>query len=220
MNKCNSCNVLIENSIEKCPLCNGKTEQISSDYACGYPKVKETFLSDLISQLMLFLMLTGSIACFIINIYVRTGFAWSLIAIAGQLYLYFSIKTIVRKNKNIPVLILAQIVLVAFITLIIDFSVGFSGWSINYVIPFSIVAGSIILSILSFLNTKKYREYIFYIFIIAIIGMIPILALVFKIVTVFWPCVLCVMYSVLTIVFMIMFSARRFKTELEKRLHF
>lgn len=220
MNKCNSCKVLIENNLANCPLCGTKTEIVSNKYSHSYPNIKRTYIYDLISHIMLFIAISGSIVSVIINLYARTSLTLSLICIMGVFYLYFSIKAILKKNKNIPVLILAQIALVAIVVFLIDISLGFDRWSINYVIPFCIVAGSIILSVISIFKPKKYSEYIFYIFIIAIIGMIPLAALFSSLATVKWPCMLCVLYSFLTIIFMLMFSTRRFNNEIKKRMHF
>lgn len=219
MNKCRSCNITIENNLNTCPLCGKKADKISDEYYNGYPEIKKTYLYDLISQLMLFLMITGSVTCLVLDFMIKTKYMWSLIAIAGQVYLYFSTKHILKKNNNISVLIMVQLVLVTIVVTIIDFSLGFDGWSVNFVIPFSIVGSSIILNVLSIFMPKKYKEYIFYIFIIAIIGIVPLVALLTDFVTVKWPSLVCVLYSLFTIVFMLLFSRRRFKTELIKRLH-
>ena len=220
MNKCNCCNVLIENNLSSCPLCGTKTQIISNDYSYSYPKIERTYLNDLISHIMLFLVISGSIVCSAISIYFKANIAIPLIAIVGQFYLFFSIKAILKKNKNIPVLVLAQIALVTTVALVIDISIGWKGWSINYVIPSCIVVGSIILSVISIFKPKKYSEYIFYIFIIAIIGMIPLVALFLNFATVKLPCMICILYSFLAILSLFIFSRRRFNNELKKRLHF
>ncbi len=220
MKKCVSCNVNIENNLQNCPLCNAKTEAISDEYVNGYPNVKRTYVYELICKILLYFSIAGSLVCIVINNYVSRENPWSLISIVGQFYLYFSMKYILRKNRFIPIFILIQIVLIGVVVLVIDFSVGWKGWSVNFVIPFAIVGGMITLSVISIFKFRKYSEYIFYIFIIGLIGTFPLFSLIFKLSSVVWPGLLCFLYSVCTIIFMFVFLGRRFNNELKRRLHF
>lgn len=220
MKNCIKCKVNIENNVDNCPLCGAKIMDLSDDYNDDYPIIKRTFVYDLICQILLLFVIAGGIASLFLNRYIANEIPWSFIAIIGEIYIYFSVKAILRKNKNIPILILFQMALVGAVVIVIDNTLGWTGWSLNYVIPFEIIAGSVILTVISIFVPKRYKEYIFYIFIIAIIGVLCLIAVWQNWVTVEWPCIICVLYSTLTVLSMLIFSGRRFNNELKKRLHF
>lgn len=219
MNKCNNCKVVIENKLDECPLCSAKTEVISPDYVFSYPEIKKPYIYELINRILMLLAIGGSVVCLFINNYVG-DIPWSFICVGGYFYLYFSAKGVFRKNNNLPLIVLVQITLISVLTVLIDYVIGWNGWSIDFVIPFIIIAGSVLLLVFGFITPTKYNEYIFYIFIITIIGAIPLVTLLFKVVTVKWPSLACFSYSIFTLLFMIIFSWRRFNNELKKRLHF
>lgn len=219
MRYCKTCDVKIENDNPSCPLCHNETETISESFAKGYPSIKISLTYDLIKRLLLFLCTGGSVVCLFINRFAGE-FPWSFICIAAYFYLYFSAKTILRRTLNVPFIVLVQVFLISIVAPIVDFSIGFTGWSVNFVIPFIIISGSITLYVFSKLDLILFNEYIVYLLILAIIGIIPLVLVFTKIVTIKWPSFACILFSFLSILFMIIFFTRKFKNELIKRLHF
>ena len=55
---------------------------------------------------------------------------------------------------------------------------------------------------------------------IALLGLIPLVFILCNMTTVFWTNALCIIYSVLTVLGMLIFTRRKFNAELKKRLHF
>ncbi len=218
MNRCNKCNVLIENNLKKCPLCLSETEVISDEYDCSYPEIKKSQLNDIIKKLFLFLAVGGSVVCFFVNIYIG-GIPWSMICVAGYFYLYFSAKVFFVKARNIPLNIMLQIILLSITVPVVDYAIGWVGWSIDYVLPLVQIAGSVVLFVFGLLKPIKFSEYIFYIFMVAFFGIIPFVLLMLNLVSVIWPSIACVLYSFLSLLYMLVFARRKFNNELQKRLH-
>ena len=220
MRHCKSCKLEIENNLTKCPLCGTYTEETSDIYNNDYPKVKISYLYDLINKCILFFAISTSIVSLFVNRYLASSTPWSIIAIVGVFYIYLSARLILKKGKNYGFFIMTQVVFVSVLTFVIDYFLGYLGWSVNYVIPFVIISGSIVITTISIIQPFKYKEYIIYLFIITLLGLIPLILIFSHVAKVYWTNAVCVLYSVLTVIGMLLFTHRRFKTELKRRLHF
>ncbi len=220
MRYCRSCKFNIENDLKKCPLCGTHTEEKDKNYNNDYPKVENRYITDLINQAMLFIAIAISIVSLFVNRYLARSVPWSFIAIIGVFYLLLSSKFILNKGKNYGFFVLTQVVLISIVIFLIDHLIGYNGWSVDYVIPFVIISGSLAISTISIISPFKYKEYIVYLLIIALLGLIPLVLILCGVAKVYWTSAVCVIYSVLTVLAMIIFSRRKLNTELKKRLHF
>lgn len=220
MKYCKSCKFKIENNIEKCPLCNASLTVKDDIYNNDYPQIQNNYVSQMIKRLLLFCMISISIICVLINTYVAKSVPWCLITIIGSFYLYFSTIFFLKKGKNYGFFILCQVLLLSLVVLAIDFSFDFKGWSLDYVIPFIIISGSLSVFIFSIVRPFIYKEYMIYLIVIALLGLFPLLFILRGWTNVPWTSAACVVYSTLTVIGMFIFSRRRINSELKRRLHF
>lgn len=210
----------IENDVANCPLCGGFLEKTDDNFNRDYPNVHHSLLLEIIDRSLLFLAIAVSIVTLFVNIYFTARIPWCIIAIAGVFYLYFSAKFFLKRHRNYGLFIMTQVVLCSLVTVIIDFTIGYHGWSVDYVVPFVIISGSLATSIISIIKPFRFKEYFIYLLIIALLGLIPMILILTGVASVYWANAICVLYSVLTVVAMIIFSRRRLNLELKKRLHF
>lgn len=210
----------IENDTENCPLCGGFLEKTDDSFNRDYPVVHHSLLLELINRSLLFLAISISIVSLFVNRYLARSTPWCIIAIVGVFYLYFSAKFFLKKQRNYGLFIMTQVILCSIVVFAVDFSVGNKGWAVNYVIPFIIISGSLATSIISIIKPFRFKEYFIYLLIIALLGLIPLILILTGAAAVYWTNAVCVLYSVLTVVAMIIFSRRRLNIELKKRLHF
>lgn len=210
----------IENDVVNCPLCDGFLEKTDDSFNRDYPNVHHSLLLEIIDRSLLFLAIAVSIVTLVVNVCFEATIPWCIIAIAGVFYLYFSAKFFLKKHRNYGWFILTQVFLCSIVTLAVDFTLGYRGWSVDYAIPFVIISGSLATSVISIIKPFRFKEYFIYLLIIALLGLIPLILILTGAASVYWTSAVCVLYSVLTVVAMIIFSRRRLNLELKKRLHF
>jgi len=220
MKYCKSCKLEIENNIAQCPLCHSILSEKNEVFNNDYPLIKKDYASGLIKNLILFFMICSSVISVLINIYAENKTSWSFISIIGSVYLYFSTLFFLKKGKNYGLFILTQVLLISLVVFIIDFSLGLNGWSINYVIPFIIISGSLSVFVFSIVKPFVYKEYMVYLLVIALLGLFPLIFILKAWTKVPWTSAACVVYSTLTVIGMLIFSRRHVNSELKRRLHF
>jgi hypothetical protein len=103
---------------------------------------------------------------------------------------------------------------------ILDMLLGYTGWSINYLIPLIILAGIIALVIFVLLKPTYFLTYFIYMLIIAIFGVTLLIFLWTDFVTVKTPSIITAFISFLVIIGMFMFGDKTAKNEFIKRFHF
>lgn len=211
---------MIENDLERCPLCGSITNKTGSDFNNDYPIVKNNFFNDILTRSLLFLAIALSAVAVLINSYMAVKIPWSIIAIVGAFYLLFSVKFFLNKLKNYGFFILAQVTLVSLVVFAIDYAIGYIGWSVDYVIPFLIISGGLVISVICIIKPLKYKEYLVYLLVLAFMGLLPLILILTGISKVQWGNRACVLYSILTVVALMLFTRRRLKSELRRRLHF
>lgn len=220
MKYCKSCKLKIENDLTKCPLCGSFTDSIGSDFNSDYPVVRNSYLLELTNRCMLFFTIAISVVSLFVNRYLAPTVPWSIMTIISIIYLNLSLRSIIKKKQNYGFFILMQVVMISIVGWVIDLLTGYKGWSVDYVIPFVIISGSATISILSTINSYKYKDYLIYLFISAILGFVPIILIANNWTHVYWTSASCVIYSVLTVLAMVIFTRRRLNAELKRRLHF
>lgn len=210
----------IENNLEKCPLCNSSISEIDSYYNNDFPIIKKSYITEILDRTMLFIAIAVSVISVFVNTFLGSEAPWSIVVVIGVFYLFFSAKVMLKKNRNYGLFILLQVFLINIILWVIDMIFGHKGWSVDYAIPFIIIGGSIAISVLSFIRPFRYREYIIYLFIIALLGVAPLIFILTGWCRVVWTNGACVVYSALVVIGMMIFTGRKFNSELKKRLHF
>lgn len=222
MKYCGVCRLNIENTLEHCPLCGAFTEDAEGPSNDDFPVVTTSFMVDVIKHMLLFGAIAGTLICMFINFFVvglETGL-WSVIAGVSSFYIYFSCGYLMKKRMNLGVFSVMEVFLVSIVVLVIDFSLGWKGWSIDYVIPFLIISGSMLMVIVSIFRPFRWKEYMIYVLITALMGLIPVVFILTGWTKVPVVSEICVLYSLLTVTAMAIFSRRKLKAELRRRLHF
>jgi hypothetical protein len=94
---------------------------------------------------------------------------------AGILCMWISMFFIMRKKDNIPKTIIWQVVLIGVLSVLWDRSMGWIGWSIDYVIPTVCVGAMIVMAISAKMLRIGVRDLIIYLFVDGIFGFVPII---------------------------------------------
>ena len=177
MAKCIRCNVTIKDDTYICPLCHQILER-SPDDACEnvYPNIhqKRRKLFFAIRLYVFFAVLAEALLLFI-NYKAEGKLGWSVIT--GFAFIYALVTLIIESRKGVGLrnkILFHTIFAVVFI-IGIDFALGYRGWSVNFVLPSSILVLDIAIFVLILVNRQYYQEYILLEILTMVISVAPII---------------------------------------------
>lgn len=138
-----------------------------------YPKIRNINRSNKLMLIMTIISFVISITSLIINYFVTRPFKWSLLVIAGVVYTWITVMNSIKKNINIASRVLLQVILINILCVVLDWIIGYRGWSFTIAIPISIITANVTMLILLMSTFKIYARYIIYQLIIFVWSMIP-----------------------------------------------
>lgn len=221
MKHCDKCNVDVSTSRKTCPLCGEILKGDSDNQSLElFPKYQEPIIRiNFVLRTLLFLAITSIIASLLVNLIVTPNNWWSIYVVISIMYLWVLLRNTIMARGNIGGKLLLQMIAVSILVIVVEKKSGSSGWALEYVVPFLIIATifSIIIIILS--KQMLYSDYIIYLIIAIIMAFIPIILYWSQVITVFWPSITAAAVALATILGMIIFADRATKDELKKRFH-
>ncbi len=221
MKYCNVCQVKVENNIRRCPLCEKELQELDGVYKQDYPNIRSSKLFRTIVKLVFLVSLVAVGASFVLDYLNPTQVLWSVIVLAGIIYLWINFWIALKLKKNWGLTVLIQIISISLFCMVIDWTVNdWARWSINYVVPGLIIAGSVFITVITIVKPMNFRDYIIYLLEIAILGLLSLLLVWLHLSTVRWTLITAAFYSVGTFLGMFLFADRKTKHELKKRFHF
>lgn len=161
MNRCKYCGVKIMDPVPVCPLCNCALEQEDEEREFRYPNVhfKQQKL-----HLVLRIYLTGAILVEALLIYLNFNwhqdYLWSLIVGAALFYAYYVMRVSVSHTAGYQTRVIGLTFFSTIYVILIDIVAGFHGWSVNYVLPGSIIFMNLSVVILIFINRRNWQSYL------------------------------------------------------------
>ena len=179
MSRCNYCNVEILDNTDVCPLCHGvlKTSgetdvEIQETYPDVYGKSRRfTF----ILRIFFAVWLISSIILGVINIQLGLRPLWFIVVSASAAYVLYIVRLMSDHESGYLKRIFAAVFLGGLLTLVIDYIFGFYRWSVNYVLPGTLLLINLILMILIFVNRRNWSSYIILQLLSVFLGIIPLI---------------------------------------------
>ncbi|MBR1629163.1 MAG: zinc ribbon domain-containing protein [Lachnospiraceae bacterium] len=159
MSRCHHCQIEIIDRTETCPLCQGVLE-IGGETDRFYPDIpgqQKRFL--LIRRIFTFVSLVAISLCLFIDYHTEQRMNWSFIA-SGGIFLALTLFWILTNpNTGYRSRIIFSFCLVFAYLLLIDIITGFSGWSVNFVLPGAIFLINLVLLFLMIYNRRSWQSY-------------------------------------------------------------
>lgn len=220
MQNCTYCKVKIKGEHTVCPLCAGILDDKGDPKEDVFPRIPTIYQEfNLFIRILILISVVAVVASFAVNMIFTKEARWSLLVAAGVLCMWISLFFIIRKKNNIAKTILWQVGVISILSFIWDVSMGFIGWSIDYVIPSVCVLAMIVMAIGAKILKIGVRDLIVYLLIDAIFGFVPIIFLLFGWLNVNFPSIICVAASIISLSALILFEGDNIKNELKKRMH-
>lgn len=155
----------------------------------------------------------------VINYAAGPEFLWSGIAIACMAYTAMTVRYSVMRHANLGSKIMIQTIGAQALLVITDHLLGYSGWSVNYAIPSTILFADIAIVFLIIVNRLNWQSYLMYQITITIFSFIPIILWALGWITKPEMAIITVIISVLILTLVILMGDRSVKRELIRRFH-
>ena len=218
---CKRCDVEILSRHNACPLCHDELAKGSSnDYYPQYSRPKLRIVG-LIKRIMAVASLSAVMVCIVIDLLVAP-FGWSMIATAGIFAAWMVVDIDAIKKSWLLATIRGGLagIMVVFI---IDMLDGGATWSLAWVLPWTLVALTALLTVFIIINPTRlhglYDSVVYILFMTAVSIALMICGL-FGLFEPVWSAYICAAYHVITLVWLAVFGKRSVGREIAKRLHF
>ncbi len=219
MKYCKTCQVHYDTTLEHCILCNGDLDHDGEkESTFKFNVMRKRSTSTFFLRFFIFLFLIASMISIYLDYQDGKDLSWSLIVTIASLYLISLRRAIFVSTIWTSKFIKSNLLSMIAITLI-GLSIGSYDWAFNYVLPISIVVNIFMISMLIIFNKKKWFDYFSSLIIIAIIGLIPGVFILFRVVTVTLPSLICFAYAFFTLLGIVALPSKSSRDEFKRRFH-
>jgi len=219
MSKCRQCKIEVLDETERCPLC-GCVLEPTIEVENMYPDIrvrsrKLVFFSRLYLFLAVVIELVLVNVCMLSEVQSLVYIISGLVLLFGYIVIRYAILgTSGYIAKTIVLTIIAVIMLVA-----VDFTVGYNGWSVNYVLPSGILLIDAGIVALMIVNRKNWQSYLMLQLFMVICSVVAILLSLVHIVTEPIVSIVALNLSLILLLGTVIIGGRRARVELKRRFH-
>lgn len=163
--KCSYCKVEILDEVKVCPLCQmalQKDKKETWELYVGYPDMVEKHRKKrMFLKIFIYVAILLEILLAVINYltYEKISFPWSGVTGVCILYVFFAIATLVRHEKGHVQEIYIQIPAVMIFLLVLDYTMGWIGWSLEYGLPIVLLGLLVLIIVCMCINHKNWQIY-------------------------------------------------------------
>lgn len=168
LRRCPRCKISIVDDTIECPLCHGVVENApenrnmeEASISLTYPDISvRTRVLRLIIRIALFLAIATEVIVVLVNYVTFNGIYWSCIVGLGLCYGCATLLYSVRKRRSMQRIVQVQLFLSIFFLLLLDFVLGFKGWSISYAVPIALLSVDTMMVFLMIIRINGWQRFI------------------------------------------------------------
>ncbi len=184
-----------------------------------YPKKISIHKSDTIIRILTLVSVLIAGILILINKLTTPDIPWAALANSGIIYVWIVVLYSVKKKVHIAGHSLLQLIVASGLTLYIDYSIGFRGWSLEIAIPIIIMTANIVMFVLTIVSFKKYIRYAICQLIIVLLSMAPLVLLTSDVIENKVLSIIAVSISCINLVITIILSFKDVKEAIVRRFH-
>lgn len=182
----------------------------------GY-KREEKETGKKIFQIFSFLCIVLAVSSCMINYILDKKISYAGFVTAGCFCTWLVVTVGYKKRRNLLKNSMWQVVLLSIIAVLWDYWTGFRGWSVDLLIPLASMAVLCSVPVIAKIRHLEQEEYLFYFVQISVYGMVPFLLLLFGIVKLPYPSVICSGISFLSLIWIMIFRGKELRQEVHKK---
>ena len=158
---------------ECCPLCKSILEQ-TEELENMYPDVRIRMRRlKLFSRIYLFCAILAEAALFCVNLLTESQIWWSAITGLAFLYFYMVLRYAILGKSGYKSKVTVLVILSILIAVVIDFVLGYRGWSVDYVLPVGILVVDAVVLICMIGNRRNWQSYMMWQILMILCSLIP-----------------------------------------------
>ena len=220
MKYCSKCQMKVQNQLDNCPLCGQLLESVEFEIERDYPEQFAKKRRFSIRKSIIFLAMMIISFSFISGIFQDFQWNWVFIITAATLYLTISAILGSRVKRNIGPNILTQVIGISALSIIIDYFLGYSGWSLEIIFPLGLMAGTTIITVMILLNPKRFTDLVIYQLMFGLMGIVILAMIYFQVILFRQIAIIGSYYTIITCVGLFFFADRQMIHELKKKFHY
>lgn len=220
MKYCSKCQMKVQNQLNNCPLCGQSLESVEFEIERDYPEQFAKKRRFSIRKFIIFLAMVIISFSFISGIFQDFQWNWVFIITAATLYLTISAILGSRVKRNIGPNILTQVIGISALSIIIDYFLGYSGWSLEIIFPLGLMAGTTIITVMILLNPKRFTDLVIYQLMFGLMGIVILTMIYFQVIIFRQIAIIGSYYTIITCVGLFFFADRQMIHELKKKFHY
>ena len=220
MKYCSKCQMKVQNQLNNCPLCGQSLESVEFEIGRDYPEQFAKKRRFSIRKFIIFLAMVIISFSFISGIFQDFQWNWVLIITASTLYVTISAILGSRVKRNIGPNILTQVIGISALSIIIDYFLGYSGWSLDIIFPLDLMAGTTIITVMILLNPKRFTDLVIYQLMFGLMGIVILAMIYFQVIIFRQIAIIGSYYTIITCVGLFFFADRQMIHELKKKFHY
>ena len=220
MKYCSKCQMKVQNQLNNCPLCGQSLESVEFEIERDYPEQFAKKRRFSIRKFIIFLAMVIISFSFISGIFQDFQWNWVFIITAATLYLTISAILGSRVKRNIGPNILTQVIGISALSIIIDYFLGYSGWSLEIIFPLGLMAGTTIITVMILLNPKRFTDLVIYQLMFGLMGIVILAMIYFQVIIFRQIAIIGSYYTIITCVGLFFFADRQMIHELKKKFHY
>ena len=220
MKYCSKCQMKVQNQLNNCPLCGQSLESVEFEIERDYPEQFTKKRRFSIRKFIIFLAMVIISFSFISGIFQDFQWNWVLIITASTLYVTISAILGSRVKRNIGPNILTQVIGISALSIIIDYFLGYSGWSLDIIFPLDLMAGTTIITVMILLNPKRFTDLVIYQLMFGLMGIVILAMIYFQVIIFRQIAIIGSYYTIITCVGLFFFADRQMIHELKKKFHY
>lgn len=139
-----------------------------------YPKIRNVKKSHLLIDGLVIGSIIMELILILINYLVNDKIHWSLLCGVGIVYIWITAIYAIYKNINIASHVFLQMICTSIIVVVVDWMIGFKGWSLHIGIPIITMIANVTMFVLTIVARKRYGKYIVFHTLIFLFSFIPL----------------------------------------------
>jgi hypothetical protein len=217
MQICQKCNVKIRGRKECCPLCQGRLKEVEGDENPSFPTIEKRKISNItFLKMCTFLFIASEIIFGAINIMTKGEFSFIGPVMLGILVGWIDVLATMYLRNNLIKVITFEVIVAIVVDYYIDVKTGFHAWSINWMIPMTLIGLAIATNVIAWVLKLRLDEYILYIVLDFIMSLIQIIFIRNGMNSFPWPAVASIITYMIIIAALVIFRFRDLKNASEK----
>lgn len=224
---CDKCKVNIVSYSKSCPLCRAPlheeegaaSEQAFPDFAAPNPR------SRWITLVISLAAISAILVVVLINILTWNSKLWSVIAAVYIVYAWLLGRLTFKAGVALGKKLFAHALAVPVTLIVVNvFSKrneiwGKISWAVSYATPLILVGFILATAFINYNNRRSRKDFIFYQLTLCILAFVPLLLVLFKVVEPMIPSIIAAVVSFITLIGLVVFGRRSFKSEFNKKFH-